>query len=125
MTPEYIPGVCNIGPTEIAMRSRVGWLGLGVTILVFADLVFFRVNPAWRWLIVIPAALSATGFLQAYFHFCAGYGLRGLMNFGTEIGKGETVMQAEFRKQDKARAQQLFLSSLLIGIIVALIAVYV
>jgi len=28
----YIPGVCNIGPAEIAMRKRVGWGALAVTV---------------------------------------------------------------------------------------------
>jgi hypothetical protein len=30
--------------------------------------------------------MGATGFLQAAMHFCAGFGMRGLINFGSEIG---------------------------------------
>lgn len=120
----YIPGVCNIGPSEIAMRKRVGWIGLLVTILAWAGFIFIGANPYWRFALVLPASMSATGFLQAYLHFCAGFGMRGLFNFGTEVGKTETVQQQEFRAKDKKRAQQIFLYSVLIGLVVALLAVY-
>jgi hypothetical protein len=120
----YIPGVCNIGPAEISMRKRVGWIGLVVTLLIWAALVFFGVNHYWLLLLVLPASMSATGFLQGYLHFCAGFGMRGLFNFGSEVGKTETVQQQEFRAKDKKRAQQIFVYSILIGVIVALIAFY-
>jgi len=122
---EYIPGVCNIGPAEIAMRKRVGWIGLVVTVLGWAALSFFGASPYWQFILVIPASISATGFLQGYLHFCAGFGMRGLFNFGTEVGKTETVQQQEFRAKDKKRAQQIFIYSILIGVIVALLAFYI
>jgi hypothetical protein len=59
------------------------------------------------------------GFLQAAFHFCAGFGSRGLYNFGTEVGKTETVQQAEFRRKDQRKALLISLYSALIGIAVA------
>jgi hypothetical protein len=120
----YIPGVCNIGPAEIAMRKRVGWGGLVVTALVWFGLAYFDVNHYWLLLLVIPASMAATGFLQGYLHFCAGFGMRGLFNFGSEVGKTETVQQQEFRAKDKKRAQQIFIYSIFIGIVFALIAVY-
>ena len=33
--PQYIPGVCNIGPAEIRARQLVGWVGLATTIAVW------------------------------------------------------------------------------------------
>jgi hypothetical protein len=120
----YIPGVCNIGPAEIAMRKRAGWIALIVTVLIWAALVFFGANHYWLFLLVLPASMSATGFLQAYLHFCAGFGMRGLFNFGLEVGKTETVQQQEFRAKDKKRAQEIFIYSILIGIVVALLAFY-
>jgi hypothetical protein len=44
--------------------------------------------------------LSTEGFLQTAFHFCAGFGMQGVFNFGAEVGKTETVEQAEFRQND-------------------------
>jgi hypothetical protein len=120
----YIPGVCNIGPAEIAMRKRVGWGGLVVTAIAWIGLVYFSVNHYWLLLLVFPASMSATGFLQGYLHFCAGFGMRGLFNFGSEVGKTETVQQQEFRAKDKKRAQEIFLYSVIVGIVVALIAFY-
>ena len=31
MTGQYVPGTCNIGPEEIALRRRAGHAGLAVT----------------------------------------------------------------------------------------------
>jgi len=62
--------------------------------------------------------MGATGFLQAGMHFCAGFGLRGLFNFGLEAGKTESVERAEFRRKDRMKAESILAYSLLIGIAV-------
>ena len=118
---KYVPGVCNIGPAEINRRRRSGWVGLGATILLWMAFWFFRVPAPWRMLLFFPAFLSAEGFLQAAFHFCAGFGSRGLYNFGTEVGKTETVEQAEFRQKDQRKALLISLYSALIGIAIAIL----
>lgn len=117
----YIPGVCNIGPAEIKRRRRSGWFGLGATIVLWLAFVVFRVSAPWRLLLFLPAFMSAEGFLQAAFHFCAGFGSRGLYNFGTEVGKTETVEQAEFRQKDQRKALMISLYSALIGIAIAVL----
>jgi hypothetical protein len=116
---EYIPGVCNIGPAEIGMRKRVGWLGLGLTILLWGIFLVLRVPAPWRLALFFPAALGASGFLQAAMHFCAGFGSRGLFNFGAEVGKTESVEQADFRRQDRRKARQIGLYSALIALAIA------
>jgi hypothetical protein len=122
---EYVPGVCNIGPAEIKRRRQGGWLGLGATILLWAAFWYFRVPAPWRLLLFFPAAMSATGFLQAALHFCAGFGMRGVFNFGPSVGKTETVEQAEFRRKDQRKAIQIFLYSVLIGIVVAIAGYFI
>jgi len=117
---EYIPGICNIGPAEINKRRQSGWLGLGATILLWIVFWFFRVPAIWRLLLFFPAALSAIGFLQAVLHFCAGFGMLGVFNFGSEVGKTETVEQAEFRHKDQRKALQIILYSVTIGIAIAI-----
>lgn len=121
---EYVPGLCNIGPAETRRRERSGWVGLGATVLLWGALWIFRVAAPWRLLIFFPAMMSATGFLQAGLHFCAGFGLRGVFNFGPEVGKTETVEQAEFRLKDRRKARLIGVYSVLIGAAVALTAFF-
>ncbi len=116
---EYVPGVCNIGPAEIRARRMAGWMGLGATILLWILLFVFRVPTAWRLLLFFPATMSAVGFLQAAMHFCAAFGMRGVFNFGPNVGKTDTVEQAEFRRKDRRKALTILLYSSLIGIVVA------
>ncbi len=116
---EYIPGVCNIGAAEITRRIRGGWTGLAVTVVLWAVFFVFRVPGPWRLFLFLPAATGAAGFLQAAFHFCANYGMRGVFNFGPEAGKTDTVEQAEFRRKDRRKAGLISLASALIGIVIA------
>jgi len=116
---EYVPGVCNIGPAEIRMRRQSGWIGLAATILLWIAFCYFRVPAAWRLLLFFPAAGSAVGFLQAAMHFCAAFGIRGVFNFGPNVGKTDTVEQAEYRRKDRQKAVQIVLYSGLIGIVTA------
>jgi hypothetical protein len=121
----YIPGVCNIGPVEIAARKRSGYIGLLVAVVIAAVLYFLGVPRWWRLLVFFPAVLSATGFMQAYSHFCVGFGMKGLFNFGPELGKTESVRQQEFRTKDRQRAQRLIFYSVILGAIAALAATYI
>ena len=65
----YRPGVCNIGPEEIARRRRAGHVGLLVTVGVFALLVAIGAPPPVRLILALPAAGSASGYLQAWLRF--------------------------------------------------------
>jgi hypothetical protein len=58
-------------------------------------------------------------------HFCAGFGMRGVFNFGPTVGKTDTVSQAEFRAKDRRKAQQVFFYAALIGIVVVLVAFFI
>lgn len=116
---EYVPGVCNIGPAEIRRRRQSGWLGLGATVVLWAAFFLFRVPAPWRLFLFLPSMIGATGFLQAGMHFCAGFGMRGVFNFGAEVGKTESVEQAEFRRKDQRKARSIGLLSALAGLVVA------
>jgi len=117
----YVPGVCNIGPAEIKKRKQAGWIGLIATIVLWVAFIWFDVPFAWRLLLFFPAMMSATGFLQAYMHFCAYFGFASLFNFG-DVGKTDSVSQAEFRAKDRRRAWQIIIYSVLIGVIAAFLA---
>ena len=121
MEDKYIPGVCNIGPAEIKKRKQAGWTGLIATVLLWMAFIWFDVPSAWRLLLFFPAMMSATGFLQAYMHFCAYFGFASLFNFG-DVGKTDSVSQAEFRAKDRRRAWQIIIYSVLVGVIAAFLA---
>jgi hypothetical protein len=118
----YQPGVCNIGPAEIARRRRAGHVGLIATVVVFAILVVVGAPPLGRLLLIVPAAVSASGYLQAYLKFCAGFGSRGILNFG-EVGSTQKVEDSGDRALDRAKANRIMLASFAIGIAVAVVAV--
>lgn len=118
---DYIPGVCNIGAAERAQRRVFGWAGLAVTVVLWAIFILLRVGAPWRLFLLLPAAGSASGFLQDAFHFCANFGMRGVFNFGAKVGVTDTVLQAEFRAKDRRKAQQIIGLSLLIGVVIGLI----
>ena len=119
---EYVPGVCNIGPAEIALRRRTGWIGFVLTVFFWVVLTLLRAAPFWYSLLFIPSAISGAGFIQAATHFCAGFGMKGLFNLGPRAGMTDTALQAEFRAQDRRKAMRIFGYSILVGIVVAFAA---
>ncbi len=121
---EYIPGVCNIGKEEIKRRKFIGYLGLITTIFILILFIIYDLQKIFRIMIFIPAFGSSMGFIQAHLHFCARFGLTSLFNFG-ELGNHDSVLQKEFRKQDKIKALKIIFYSLLIGLFFGITAVIV
>jgi hypothetical protein len=118
---EYRPGVCNIGPAEIARRRRAGHVGLLVTVAAYAVLVAIDAPPLARLILILPAATAASGYLQAWLKFCAGFGSRGIFNLGP-VGDTQQVVDEEARARDRARAKRIGLASLAIGVAVGVLA---
>jgi len=121
---KYIPGVCNIGPAEIRRRRQSGYVGLGATAVFAAILMGLQAPAVWRLLIFLPVSAAATGFLQAQQHFCARFGMVGLFNFRSSVGRTDTVLQAEFRAKDRRTALRIVGYSSLIGVAAALTAYF-
>lgn len=118
----YVPGVCNIGTEEIARRRRAGHVGAAVTAGLLAVLLATRAPRLARLVVALPAAGAASGYVQARSRFCAGFGSRGLYNFGP-LGQEQDVPDAEARALDRARARGIGLTSLGIGVAVGALAV--
>ena len=115
----YEPGVCNIGPAEIARRRKSGHVALVVSVVVLIALLVVGA-PAWtRLVLVITASGSAAGYLQARFHFCAGFGSSGVYNFGP-LGTTQQVADAAARSRDRMRSLQIGLGSLAVGLAVGI-----
>jgi hypothetical protein len=118
---DYQPGVCNIGPAEIARRRRAGHIGLVAAFALFAVLVAVGAPPLARLLVAIPAVISASGYLQAYLKFCAGFGSAGVYNFG-DVGPREKIADAAARARDRAKASRIGLASFAIGALAGIVA---
>lgn len=118
---EYQAGECNIGPAEIARRRRAGDVGTIVTVVLAAALVMTRAPRPWRLVLAMPAAGAASGYLQARAKFCAGFGSRGVYNFGP-VGGELPVEDPEARALDLARSRRIGAASAAIGIAAALAA---
>jgi hypothetical protein len=118
----YQPGVCNIGPAEIARRRRAGHAGLIASVLMFALLLTIQA-PHWtRLVLVVTAGGAASGYLQAWLHFCAGFGSKGVFNFGA-LGSVQSVGDPGARSRDRRRSLEIGLASLAIGLAVGIGAV--
>jgi hypothetical protein len=119
----YEPGVCNIGPAEIAKRRRAGIVGSLLTLSLLIVLVAFDLPPILRLGLFVPAAVAASGFIQARMKFCAGFAALGVFNFG---GAGDRVeiVDAEARARDRRRGREISIASFAIGAAVALLAVF-
>ena len=120
----YQPGVCNIGPDEIAKRRRTGHFGVIATVVTLVVLVALGVPPIVRFLVALPAALAASGYLQAYFKFCVAFGSAGVFNFGAR-GTTQHIVDAEARARDRRRVLQLSLGMAAIAVSIGLLAVLV
>ena len=118
----YRPGVCNIGPAEIARRRRAGHVGAAVAIGLILLLIVIHAPTPLRLLVFLPAAGAASGYLQAIFRFCAGFGSRGVFNFG-EVGRTDAVVDPEARARDRAMAARIGVASAVVGVVVAIVAV--
>jgi hypothetical protein len=120
----YAAGVCNISKEEEGLRLAAGWIGTGLTVAAALAFIALGVPALWRLTLFLPAVLAASGFLQAGMHFCANYGLRGVFNVKNQVGQTQSVEQAEFVKKDKEKALQILVFSVLIGVVAALVGVF-
>jgi hypothetical protein len=105
--PGYVPGVCNIGPEEITRRRRSGYVALGIAAVVAIGLFVAGASP-WLRILVFPALAGGIVSLeQARRHFCAGFGMAGLRNFGS-FDQRETVTEAAALAVDRRASLVMF-----------------
>ena len=121
LSGEYAPGLCNIGDDEIRRRRLGGWVGAAGTVVLWIVLVAMGAPSAWHFLIFLPAAMAAAGFVQAAHRFCFYFGFAGIFNFGN-AGLQERIGESEARELDRATAKRMLAISCAIAGIVTLIA---
>jgi len=91
-------------------------------VVLFGVLVVIDAPPLARLLVAAPAIIAASGYLQAWLKFCAGFGSAGVFNFG-DVGTTESVADAAAKRADRRRALQIGAASFAIGIAVGIVAV--
>ena len=96
-----------------------GHVGVIATVGILAALIAIGAPPITRFVLILPAAVAASGYLQARERFCAAYGSRGIFNFG-DAGEAETVVDQEARELDRRKARRISLTSFAIGAAVGL-----
>jgi hypothetical protein len=119
-TVEYVPGTCNICPQELRTRKKSVLFALILTVALVLLLALTDANRMWRLTLFIPVAYLVISFQQTYFKFCVRFGMKGVFNFG-DLGKTDSIQQAEFRKQDRAKAIQMLTTGILAGLAAAII----
>lgn len=125
MNQDYIPGVCNINTAEIAYRRKAGYVGLAIVIVGLIVLLLIGA-PSWtRLLLILPAILSASGFLQAKNKFCVAYGAAGKQNASEGSDVAEDISDNSALETDKKRARQINIQSVVIGVIVGFLTVLI
>jgi hypothetical protein len=116
MHNSYVPGTCNIGKEEIKKRRDAAITATIVAVVITVSLELMHANKLWRLLIFLPLVSAGIGIQQWYFKFCVRFGLNGIFNFN-DLGKTDTVEQAEMRKLDKAKATKMIVTSILVALI--------
>lgn len=109
----YIPGVCNINPWEIKRRRMTGHIGLVLTIVLAAIALIMHVNWVFRTVIIIPAFISAIGYLQARNKFCVGFASAKQQH--ADDGEVVEITDKEALAKDKQKTRSMNLQATIIA----------
>jgi hypothetical protein len=119
---KYQAGVCNIGAAEREKRKWAGIQGvliaLGITFLGYV----WAIPDIVKLIVFFPAFIGAVGLLQYFFKFCAYFGLNSVYNFN-EIGKRESVADANARELDRISALKLLAYAFLAAAVYTLLTI--
>ena len=116
----YIPGVCNLGKSEIRQRKLVGLVGLFFSVSSLIGLIAIGATREARLGIFLPLMVASIGFVQVRSKFCLAYGLAGTFNLG-KLGDISRVSDPINRSADRATALKIFLKSFLLASIATMV----
>jgi hypothetical protein len=103
---DYRPGVCNIGPREIARRRAFGIAGIVSAIVFGLALVGLDAPPLARALVIIPLWGAIISLEQARRKFCAGFAYAGIRSVNGSDAT-ESVADPADLAADRAAARTL------------------
>jgi hypothetical protein len=119
----YVPGVCNIGPWEIRRRWIGGVIGLALAAVLLGVLIAVHAPALARVLVLLPAWGGAFSVLQARRRFCGAYAMRGISNFGVDLGTIHQVEDDAAHRADMAALVRMTRDSFVIGLVITVVAV--
>jgi hypothetical protein len=122
-TPIYVPGVCNINTEEIARRRKIGHVGAAALMILFIVLFATSLSRYVRIILLIPAFLSATGYLQARNKFCVGYASAGQQNATEGSKAASSIKDKSAIATDKKKARVMNIQALLIAVVIVIVAI--
>src|SRR4051812_8010162 len=101
--------VCaNIGPRERRLRNQIGIIGALLTLLAIGAVIETHSPALWRALIVLPAFVSAMGFLQARAQTCVAFARKGIRVLGDSRRDAEKVVEDAMAKRISAQARKVY-----------------
>ena len=105
-TGDYRPGVCNIGPREIAKRRAYGVAGIVATIVLGLALIAIDAPQIARAIVLIPLWGALISLEQARRKFCAGFAYAGIRSVNGSDAT-ESVADAADLALDRATARRM------------------
>jgi len=103
----YIPGTCNLGPSEIRGRKFVALVGGLFSISIAIGFIVNDKSQSARLGLFVPLLVFAFGFIQSRKKFCLVYGLMGTYNLGNLKGISR-VSNPKDRAADRKMALSIF-----------------
>jgi hypothetical protein len=103
---DYRPGVCNIGPREIAKRRAFGVAGVVSSVVLAIALVAIDAPPIARAIVLFPLWGAIISLEQARRKFCAGFAYAGIRSV-TGSDATESVADPTDLARDRAAARWL------------------
>ena len=119
---QYQAGVCNIGPSEVARRRQVAYLGGALYISFVAVAILKNFSSVTTIAALFPALIFSVGFIQSRRKFCLAYGLMGSFNF-QKLGSLTQVEDRISLKADRSTALSILAQSLGLALLLACVAI--
>ena len=103
---DYSPGVCNIGPREIAKRRAFGIAGIVASVVLGVVLVASDAPQIARAIVIFPLWGAIVSLEQARRKFCAAFAYAGIRSVNGSDAT-ESVARAADLALDQAAARRL------------------
>ena len=127
MSPEYVPGKCNIGMRGRAMRLTTGIVLIALSI-VLGLIVLGQANPLVRLVLVIPFYIGLLSMLEGSMSFCVLHARRGTYDFheprGYASSKSNTLNKVgseDWKRIDRRKALTMHSEALAGAIVLAVL----
>ena len=127
LSPEYVPGKCNIGRRGRAIRLTTGVVLIAISII----LGILVLNPINHWLslvLAVPAYIGLLACLEGSMSFCVLHAARGTYDLNEPRGfasKKSSTLQSvgseEWKRLDKRKAVRMHLEALTGAVLLAVL----